>query len=396
MINRNLPHIYTLRILLTNPLCKRMKNEIEEKLSKIADIWNYYIWEYRECNKYIKFSEEAKTNYFGDILGYYKDTFDIVFEHRESNSLSDTFANNISLLQTIYVHQDFIEELLNIFDCKIDKGYLNKDENYSINRKLRNELIGHPFRKLRGKFISSTVFSYHPKPGYLEYLRYHVDNNYQYESISYDISEIIDRHKKFLLKYFNIILNKLKIILIRFKKTIEKLEIQVDTLNFEILIKVLGIKFESLFGNKSYLYEKEQLTQIYNKKNEHLRYQNLIDKFYSDLKSSLKDAKTTISEFYIENEKAEQTEINKPTITFFNKNIENSKPLINKKNQRLYNYELGKLSERKNFEFIFNCMNEVYISNNEASIELDNMKKNQHNDIEYYCSYYLLRKILNH
>ena len=142
-----------------------MKNEIEEKLSKITGIWNYYIWEYRECNKHIKFTKEARTNYFGTIIGYFTDTFDVVFEVRESKSLSDTFSNNISLLQTIYVHQDFIEELLELFKCGINKGDLKKDENYTINRDLRNELIGHPLRKQKGKLISSTLF---PAPASLQ------------------------------------------------------------------------------------------------------------------------------------------------------------------------------------------------------------------------------------
>lgn len=172
-----------------------MKKNIEKKLSKIADIWNNYIWEYRECNKHIKFTAEAKTNYFGDILGYFNDTFDIVFSF--DTSTSNSFEKNISLLQTIYVHQDFIEELLELFKCEINKGDLKKDPNYSINRDLRNELIGHPFRKLRGKFISSTLFSYHPEKGHLEYLRYHVDNNYQFEKKSYKISEIVERHEAY-------------------------------------------------------------------------------------------------------------------------------------------------------------------------------------------------------
>ncbi|WP_422091710.1 hypothetical protein [Tenacibaculum ovolyticum] len=371
-----------------------MKNEIEKKLSKIADIWNYYIWEYRECNKYIKFTEEARTNYFGDILGYFNDTFDVVFEHREANSLSDTFANNISLLQTIYVHQDFIEELLELFKCGINKGNLKKDDNYTINRDLRNELIGHPFRKQKGKFISSTVFSYHPEPGHLEYLRYHVDNDYKFESKSYEISEIVKRHYNFLVTYLDKILNQLKVILLRFISNVEKLEKLVETLDFETLLKVLTIKFESLFGNKTYLYEKNILKSIYKKKNEHKRYKNVIDKFYSDLKSSLKESKSIIIDYYTEVKNNEPTITTKPVFKFVDMTNIKSTSITKKVTERSYHYELGKLSEKKNFDFHFRCMREVYDSNKEAAIELDNMKNNLYNDIEYYCSYYLLRKII--
>lgn len=48
-----------------------MENNTIEKLDKIADIWNNFILEYKFCNKKIKFNDEIKTNYFGDILGYF-------------------------------------------------------------------------------------------------------------------------------------------------------------------------------------------------------------------------------------------------------------------------------------------------------------------------------------
>ena len=183
-----------------------MKSSVEEKLDKIADIWNHYIWDYKFCSSRIKFNEDIKTNYFGDILGYFQDTSEIVFQNKEVKNNTDKFSNSISLLQAIYIQQDFIEEMLGIFKTGIDKGQLKRDPLYQINRELRNELIGHPIRKFKDKLISSTLFSYKCKENEIEYLRYHQANNFKFETKSYLISEIQNRHLEFLEKYLDLML----------------------------------------------------------------------------------------------------------------------------------------------------------------------------------------------
>ncbi len=66
-----------------------MENNTIEKLDKIADIWNNFILEYKFCNNKIKFNDEIKTNYFGDILGYIlyytKNDIDIFTGKKESD-----------------------------------------------------------------------------------------------------------------------------------------------------------------------------------------------------------------------------------------------------------------------------------------------------------------------
>lgn len=127
---------------------KLTEEDLNYKLGKIGDLWNYFILEYKFFKNQIKFTEEIQTNYFGDILGYFKDTLDIIFNYKQSNSYSERFSNHIGLLQSIYVQQDFIEELLAIFKCSINKGDLKNDPNYLINREIRNELVGHPIRNI--------------------------------------------------------------------------------------------------------------------------------------------------------------------------------------------------------------------------------------------------------
>lgn len=153
----------------------------------------------------LKFKQEReiKANYIHDILVYFSDTFDIMFCGRKSNSLPEKFSNQIGLLQSIYVQQDFVEELLRIFKTGIEKGDLKKDPNYSINRDIRNELIGHPIRRENGNgaLISTCLFASCKESDKVAYGRYHRDNDYKYETIDHTVSEIIFRHKQFLNKY---------------------------------------------------------------------------------------------------------------------------------------------------------------------------------------------------
>ena len=56
-----------------------MRDVLDKKLDKISDICNNYIWEYKFCNSKIKFTPDVKSNYFGDILIYFSDTFNLIY-----------------------------------------------------------------------------------------------------------------------------------------------------------------------------------------------------------------------------------------------------------------------------------------------------------------------------
>ena len=242
-----------------------MRTETENKLEIIENFWRHFIWEYNFCLRKINFSKDIPNNYVGIILGYFQDTLDVVFKERTQETYIERFAYNISLLQAIYVHQDFIEELLIIFKCDKNKGDLKKDNDYSINREIRNELIGHPIRKIeipkndfkpslcdkcgniidkpkkKSVLLSSALFAYDSDKSSITYLKYHKDNNYEFESKSYNISDIIQRHRLFLNRYLDLILKKSKSILKQFEKEIDKLLKLAETSDFETIIKVVSI-----------------------------------------------------------------------------------------------------------------------------------------------------------
>jgi hypothetical protein len=56
-----------------------MKEMFYRKRSEISDIWNNSIWKYKFYNSKIKFTNDVKSNYFGDILNYLSDIFEIIY-----------------------------------------------------------------------------------------------------------------------------------------------------------------------------------------------------------------------------------------------------------------------------------------------------------------------------
>lgn len=358
---------------------------IEDKLEVIASVWRNYIWEYKLCNNQVKFSEEVQSNYLGIILGYFTDTFDIIFTKKNTETYSERFSYNISLLQAIYVHQDFVEEMLQVFKCNKTKGDLKQDDNYSLNRDIRNELIGHPVRRLEGKLISSTSFSYERDPSKLIYLRYHKENGFRFEATEYNIDDIIERHRQFLNTYFDLIITKLKSILRNFKKELDSLGKIIDTQSFETTISFAELAFEPFFKN-TYGFTKALILDAYDRRDNHRRYSNLIDKFTSDLKLALQESSEYITHVIGDGiEKVMDTD------------HDYGEPIYDPSAED-FHYELGKLATRRNFnDFNFFSSPLRRHFNNDPNIisELDHMWENMDNDMEYYSSFYLLERLIS-
>ena len=372
-----------------------MKTTVDDKLDRIADIWNYFIWKYKYCSSKIKFNEDVKTNYFGDILGYFKDTLEIVFNKPKNTNYTDKFSFTISFLQAIYVQQDFIQEMLEIFKTGIDKGELKKDPTYYINRDLRNELVGHPIRKFEDNLISSTLFSYQAGDGEIQYLRYHKDNNFKFESKTFKITEIQERHFDFLEKYFDKMLSKLKSILEEYLLELDKLENVIDRHDFETVLKVAELYFEDIFKS-DYVYDKVSLGKIYKRRNEHIRYQNFIEKFYNDLRSSIKDKRNSFKYIFekkvIDKESFTNLPMPKIEIVFVNPEKNEDEEIIRQR-QETYHYEIGKIATRRNsldFEFFGGMLKSKCQNNNLVLSELEHMENNITDEIEYFTSLRLI------
>lgn len=370
-----------------------MKTIVEDKLDRIADVWNYFVWNYKFCSNKIKFNEDVKTNYFGDILGYFKDTLDIVFTSNKYTNYTEKFSFTISFLQAVYIQQDFVQEMLEIFKIGIDKGALKKDPTYYTNRNLRNELVGHPIRKFEGKLISSTLFSYQKKEDEIQYLRYHKDNNFKFESKTYKIAEIQERHREFLEKYFDKILLKLKSILEEYLSELDKLENVIDRNDFRTVLKLVELYFEAIFKS-DFVYDKDSLSKIYDRRNEHLRYQNFIDKFYNDLRTAIAEKRKSVKDVF-ERKAIDRTSfgsLSLPAIEIVFANIDD-KEEIEKPRKETYHYEIGKIATKRNsmdFDFFSGILKDKCKSNNLVLGELEHMEQNISDEIEYYTSLRLI------
>jgi hypothetical protein len=365
-----------------------MVYEIEQKLRKITDAWDSFIIPYQFCRDKINFEEQKLTNYIVGISGYFHDTFEIIFEPQKYNGFAEMFSYYISYLQAIYIQQDLVIELLGLFKIENTKKGLNADKNYSLNRNIRNELVGHPISRSldkNKKLESSTVFGYWPEKDSITYLRYHRDNNFNGEIISYNISEIRNRHILFLDYYFDKIIGKINEIISPHLVILNELTTKLEIYDFYEIVTEVSKHFESFFSCRNE-FEKEKIIEIHNRKGEHIRYRNMIDYFLYRLNYSLLEAKNLATSFI---EKREYIPINQNDLVFKYNDIRNDE----------FHYELGKLSESnhsmRGFSFNTKIIRDRFPQNFEINEELNNMTNNPNNIIEYYCSLSLLNRLIN-
>lgn len=376
-----------------------MIEEIKFKLDKISDFWSHYICDYHKCKNEINFNRNnLTTTSYANLMSYLGDTLDVIENKNDSTNFQGSFSYHIGLLQAIYIQQDLIQELLKIFRCEISKGDLYEDSNYNINRNLRNELVGHPIRKTRiehnNKIVevlkSSVLMDIHSNTNEISYARYHIDNKYSYEKLTYKIDDIISRHYDFLNTYLDKIINKAKKILKNFRGRVNVLKKVLETQSFESIVNLTALDFESIF-NSYYIYDPKYLLESHKRRDEHIRYQNNVNEFLKDLQSWLNETLENLEFAFKERIfESKMTETNSLFNAEYSKALE--KPKLD------YHYELGKLGSKKGneeFDFFSGLLKDKCNDNLEVLKEIEHMEKNRFNELEYHCSLKLIRKILN-
>jgi hypothetical protein len=315
---------------------------IKSKLSKINSNWNEYYFIKEFFQKKINFTDEVKTNYYGDLNNYLHDTLDLVKPFNKIKSDKDYISQTIVLLQVIYTQQDLIDELLYIF--KLQKS---TKEDKNPNRDIRNELIGHPIsrdKKDNNKLKSSILFDIRNKDeNYISYAKYSMRKS---ELKTYSVQEIIESHKNFLNKYLDKILIKIEKEITEHQKQIEKV-FEIPLINqFEYIDKI----DKELLSSISYIFEKESLKYYYRNMRKHRRYLYCLKQYKRTLKS-----------------------------------------VIKKQEDKTKYYSLIEIYDREQLQkkdtvFTIDFYIEKYKGNELVLKELKNMKLNTDNDIEYYAS----------
>jgi len=342
-----------------------------KKLNLIENTWRHYIWEYDFFKRRLNFNEESKTNYVGVIFGYFHDTLPIINNYltdKSNASLNNQFLNSIGLLQVIYLQQDLIIELNKSFGLDY-----NVKEN--PNRKLRNELIGHPISRSIQKpksLESFCLFGYETSKSKIVYLKYAKENDFKFEAKEYLTSEIIESHLIFLNKNFDEILNKIKTLFLDFKVPLVEILQNLENKDFETLVEEINKSFNYFYkSNNAFSYE--NILKAHKLKDEFPRFNYNINLFLRNLKSSLIENINNINEKHFDDEEE---------ITDYEYDDLPS------------NYAFGKLYDNHPI-FGIGYFKERFSSDNEIIIELENMEDNIGNNFEYYSSYNYLQYLIH-
>jgi len=325
--------------------------EIQKKLRKINNYWNKYYFKKDFFQKRINFTDDVKTNYYGDLNNYLLDTLALVDEFKEIGTPQEYISKSIVLMQVIYIHQDLIDELLYIF--KLPTSSKN-DKN--PNRNIRNELVGHPIRREIGRkkeLISSVLFDvFNRSNKELRYTKYSKENAFKPDLLVYDIEDIIKRHQQFLNKYLNKIIEKILKEEKKYKERMGSLKKIPLSKQFDFIEQ----NDSQLLSEIDYIFEIDNLRYYYRNIKKHPRYKHCIDNFVKTLDEVL-----------------------------FTKNISYS-------NDSMDIYMKEQLYKKDKF-FNIDYWIRKYSNNKQVIEELNHMKKHINNDMEYYASLNYLASI---
>jgi len=158
----------------------------------------------------------------------------------------------------------------------------------------------------------------------------------------------------------------------------------------------VSLYFESIMES-DYVYDSASLAQIFDRRDEHARYSNLIELFYKDLKASLVDIRSYIKQLF-EPKPVRVVLESPPKVEIVFVDGRNNPDIVNQSVMKeSYHYELGKLATKRNrmdFQFFSGLLRSRCEGNEPVLAELDHMERFLGNDIEYHCALRLIEKHL--
>lgn len=375
---------------------------ISEKIKLVAKSYNDYIYKYSCFEKGKQFSGIKKVkkhdNYFAEIMNYLLDTLPMVKVADQGNDIDSNIFHHIGLLQIIYVQQDLMGEMLKIFGCP--EGNSGKE----MNRKLRNELIGHPVSTPRNdeknKYddIKSTVLWNLVKTTNktICYTRYSFEkNNHHVETISVDLSEVINRHNAYLNKNLDIILGKIKSdFLPMMVNNIRVLECKWD--NFEALAHLANQYFD--LAENEILFSSEWLMKFKRMENDHPRYKFVCGYFKLSLNKAIEEKNRAIDcviddiNQILEGNIEHRVQSIPISVMCHNLKFGASDQYSEKRKDIDNTYCLSPLLQKDRYidSISFNVLKAHYRDNEDVMSELRYMECNMADDMEYNAAYNFL------
>ncbi|MCD6245453.1 hypothetical protein J7J58_00970, partial [candidate division WOR-3 bacterium] len=211
------------------------------------------------------------------------------------------------------------------------------------------------------------------------------------ESKTYKIVDIIRSHEKYLNKYFDIILERIENILKEYNKQISRLEKMINNnKDFENIVILTSQIYENIF-QQEYLYSPKILIECKKREKEHERYKYAVNHFLIDLKLGIQETKSDIFNYNTKIiGKKEGNKISHEICVVF---TDSGKEDIKIHEQKNYNYIMEKLYS-KQIKYDFSYIENKFKDYPNMLEEINNMKININNDLEYYASYNYLRSLL--
>lgn len=366
--------------------------QVIHKVRILESIWRNIFLDYDYLLINIDYNKNKQSNYPGVIFGYFNDTIPIIKNYLNSGTDGryDCFLQTIGFLQTIYIQQDLIDELLQLFGLQKS---INIDK--EPNRSLRNELAGHPIRRNKDREgrripISYSLFSFETRKNRIKYLKYPKENNFDFQPMEYDTNEVIKRHEVFLIKYLNQIFEKVFTVLKKFVKSLK--DLLSNQILFEKKVELIKEKFNAFF-DKDKVFSESFILTCWKRKDEHPRYKYAVDLFEKRLKNDISQISNDINnlkfDWTVKVEDDNNKDDDDDTFPFF-ENIDYTDKIY----PEIDNYSLGKLYDNHPV-FGVNFFKKKYSDNIELIEEL-NFMKSVIGTLEYYCSYnYFRYSLLN-
>jgi hypothetical protein len=386
MGRNNPPHLPKAVHVTSNAIETLYMNTVKETLEKITRTWNSFFWDNKFCQKQINFTTEVRTNYYGDILSYFNDTLDFLEDIEYNPDFQKSIFQAIGTLQTIYTHQDLIDELLYIF--KLDKS---TKQDKSPNREIRNELVGHPIRRIEGKLISSVFFGREFKNGKIHYILYSKENNFKGKEVLHDLQSLIENHRQYLERFTGIIWKRIEKIFRQLQKKLCVITSLMErNVEFDKLLNIVDHYYNQIIKD-NYLFEPKILTDCFDKQNEHPRYKNTVNLFITTLKEYLSETDEYINDLF-EPQRKKWNEVEIPKIEVRFVSMDEEVPETTPKTEDLH-YEFSKLFE-KHPVFGLEYFLKKFEGEPKIKEELINMRTYQESSLEYYSSLEYLRVLL--